>query len=259
MCTVTIVACPGGRGTYRVAANRDESDSRRAALPPERRVFGRRQAVMPVDPESRGTWIGVNDAGLTMTVLNGYQGPVSGPGADPAEPVPPPPARSRGTIVPSLLDAGDVSEALRRARALQPGEYASFRLVMVGRGEIGDLASNGETLIERHEAWDGEPRLFTSSGLGDQLVDPPRRSLFEALLLRPGADLLAVQEAYHRHSWPDAPHLSVCMRRPGASTVSFTRVEVDGSRAIVSYHSGPPDLPAERFEQVLPLGDPWAP
>ena len=54
-------------------------------------------------------------------------------------------------------------------------------------------------------------------------------------------DLRAQQDAYHRHFWPDRRHLSVCMRRPDARTVSYTLVEHDGDAVRMLYHAGPPD------------------
>ena len=47
MCTVTLLRRPHG---YRVVCNRDESRSRRAALPPVQCFAGDRRCVWPVDP-----------------------------------------------------------------------------------------------------------------------------------------------------------------------------------------------------------------
>src|SRR5262249_13957501 len=71
MCTVSIVALnePGNR-RLRLACNRDELRSRPAALPPLVRNCDERQAIMPIDPVSDGTWIAVNDAGIAATLLN---------------------------------------------------------------------------------------------------------------------------------------------------------------------------------------------
>ena len=71
MCTVTVVPHETG---IRVMCNRDERRSRPAALPPQVHDLGGRLAAFPVDPRGGGSWVGVNDAGIVVTLLN-----VSGP------------------------------------------------------------------------------------------------------------------------------------------------------------------------------------
>ncbi|MBI4909752.1 MAG: hypothetical protein HY820_39405, partial [Acidobacteria bacterium] len=56
---------------YQVLCNRDEKKTRRKALPP---VVNTRQGVRyiaPADGDHGGTWIAVNDRGLTLCLLNG--------------------------------------------------------------------------------------------------------------------------------------------------------------------------------------------
>jgi hypothetical protein len=43
------------------------------------------------------------------------------------------------------------------------------------------------------------------------------------------------QDAFHRHAWPDQLHLSVCMSRADARTVSRTCVELDSQSARMTY------------------------
>jgi len=86
----------------------------------------------------------------------------------------------------------------------------------------------------------GIPHFFTSSGLGDSVVDGPRRELFGEMFPLDG-DWEAAQRAFHRHSWADRPNLSVCMRRPDAATVSCTTVEVCAEHVSLAYTPGPPD------------------
>ncbi|MFG0251809.1 MAG: hypothetical protein ACF8NJ_02930, partial [Phycisphaerales bacterium JB038] len=74
MCTVTVIplaASDDGAGGYRMACNRDELRTRPEALPPVQRTYGDRRAWLPVDPVSDGTWIGLNEVGLALTLLNG--------------------------------------------------------------------------------------------------------------------------------------------------------------------------------------------
>jgi hypothetical protein len=73
MCTLTIF--PLGNGHHRLAFNRDEARSRSAATPPRWGCYGDREALLPIDPAGRGTWIAVNDAGLAMALLNVNRNP----------------------------------------------------------------------------------------------------------------------------------------------------------------------------------------
>lgn len=233
MCTLT--AIPAGPG-YRLAFNRDERPARAPALPPT--VTGR--AVFPVDPESGGTWLAATDTGLSLAVLNGN--PRRGA---PAGRV------SRGRIIPGLLDATTPGEAVVRAAALALADYAPFRLVAVGGGVVADLRWDGSAAQTDSRPLD-RPVLFTSSGLGDAVVTPPRTALFDELFAAP-ADWPAAQDAFHRHAWPGREHLSVNMRRAGARTVSFAVVEVGAGCVRFVYHPAAPDEAGADTVLELPL------
>ena len=73
--------------------------------------------------------------------------------------------------------------------------------------------------------------MLTSSGLGDHLVEGPRRTLFDADPPRTAA----AQDAFHRHRWADRLPLSVAMHRDDARTVSRTVVEVTPEAVTMTY------------------------
>ena len=85
MCTVSFIPRPEG---FYLAMNRDESVDRVLALPPaEFRRAGLR-CLYPHEPAG-GTWIGANEAGLCLALMNGPAvghaptGEVSGVGSQP--------------------------------------------------------------------------------------------------------------------------------------------------------------------------------
>jgi hypothetical protein len=241
MCTVTVI--PLREGT-RLACNRDERNTRAGALPPVLHRFGRRRALLPVDPGSGGTWVAVSDAGLALALLN-------------ATPPPelerrPQPGRSRGTVLPALLGSADLAAAVEGVLGLDPQEFAPFRVVLANGSEVAEVHSDGQRLRLVACVKLTAPRLFTSSGLGDEVVQGPRAALF-ARAFGPSADWAAAQDAFHRHSWPDRTHLSICMRRPDARTVSYTVVTLGPSRATMAYHAGAPDRPDADYRQSLDL------
>jgi hypothetical protein len=99
----------------------------------------------------------------------------------------------------------------------------------------------------------GAPLLFTSSGLGDHLVDGVRRELFDQMFMAGPHTWEAVQHAFHRHTWPGREHLSVNMSRDTARTVSHAVIDLGAAEAVFAYHADAPDLPAEDTTISLPF------
>jgi hypothetical protein len=99
----------------------------------------------------------------------------------------------------------------------------------------------------------GSPQMFTSSGLGDHLVEGVRRELFDDLFGRPPETWHDAQDAFHRHRWAGREHLSVNMCRADARTVSLSTIDIDGDAATFDYHPDAPDAPADRATVRIPL------
>jgi transport and Golgi organization protein 2 len=221
MCTVTIVPRADG---VRLVCNRDEQRSRAHALPPATRQTASGFAMYPIDPSSGGTWIGVNDSGLVVVLLN--------------RTLPPAAARrtatlSRGVIVPAVLACGSIDAAVEAIDALDCRQFEPFTVVLSNRTR-GVSFTSVSTRCTR-ECFDvSAPRLFTSSSLGDRLVEPPRQLLFERLIAG-AADRLAGQFRFHRHHWAGARHVSVCMERDDAATVSRTTIDLVKSGIHLDY------------------------
>jgi hypothetical protein len=182
-----------------------------------------------------GTWLAVNDAGLALAILN----------VNPATPSARRPRRSRGSVIPALLDRCCPAEALAEAgRRIGYADFAPFRLVLVGDGVVADVNWDGHHPMVMARLLGGRPLLFTSSGLGDHLVEAPRQELFDSLFAGPAAEWAVAQDAFHRHRWPGREHLSVNMARAGARTVSHAVVELGEAVATLRYYPDAPDVPA---------------
>lgn len=238
-----------------MACNRDELRSRALALPPTIRSFGGRRAILPVDPESGGTWVAVSDAGVALTLLNGNPAIGKTPAGAPDEaPSPAAAPVSRGTIIPSLLPCPDAVAAARAAATIDPARHKPFRLVIADRESIFEVVSDGVTVRELRRSPEDLPLVFASSGLGDHLVQGPRREMFEKLLSEPGLGPVERQDAFHRLRLPDRPHASTCISRAEAHTVSHTVIEVHPVSVRLSYHPGAPDRAGPTHTLALDTG-----
>src|SRR5439155_1286186 len=80
------------------------------------------------------------------------------------------PRQSRGAIIPSLLHADSLEQMRDIAHKLPFDEFAPFRLLLVTHEEATVLEHNGDSQHLSTTA-SGIPLLFTSSGLGDHLVE----------------------------------------------------------------------------------------
>src|SRR6185312_11981515 len=69
MCTVSWIHAREG---YQLLCNRDERHTRRPAQAPTVRQNGGVRFIAPIDGEEGGSWIGVNEFGLTLCLLNRY-------------------------------------------------------------------------------------------------------------------------------------------------------------------------------------------
>jgi len=224
MCTVSIV--PIGDG-FRLMCNRDERVARPVADLPRRVTVAGVDAVFPVDPQSGGTWIGVNDAGLAMALLNRTPSecrPTIGLGG-----------RSRGEIVPRLLAARDLPRLVELVGAVDATLYEPFRIVALCRGDVLIATADGARLdLDLRRLI--RPVAFTSSSLGDVIAERLRLPLFDALVAH-AKDPLLPQRIFHGHQWTDCPAFSVRMRRTDARTVSRSIVNV--GCADFADHRGP--------------------
>ena len=219
MCTLSMMEWNGG---LRLAFNRDERRTRPAALPPQTHRFSERLAILPIDPASGGTWIAVNDARLAFAILN-FNLPDSPRRAG---------AISRGCIIPQLLHHIRLVDACNALGRMEHRDYSPFRLVLTDTQEVTCFTFDGVTTTCSCVPVARGPLLFTSSGLGDTLVQAPRRALFDSMSLNSPRR----QDEFHHHRWVERPHLSVFMARPDACTVSYSVIELCSDRITFHYH-----------------------
>lgn len=229
MCTLSWLPRADG---YIVWHNRDESTARLPGAPPSVVQRGGLSALAPRDGQAGGTWIGVNELGLTLGIANLY--PAEGIAAGG---MPPPGLVSRGRIIDDLLGAADSPEAVRQLGAMDLGVFAPFTLAVMDPESLPSLHRwDGGRLASR--VVEGTGLLLTSSGAGSA-AEERRREAYErhAPGPAPAAELI---EALHRSELPELGPDSFCMHRGVAATVSLTRVEVGANTVRMIYTPGPP-------------------
>ncbi|WP_394182647.1 NRDE family protein [Marinomonas posidonica] len=225
MCSVSW--CLNDHG-YQIYFNRDEQKTRPVALPPKRLHFSGVEVLMPIDPVGRGSWISTNNAGLSLCLLNNYQGKM------PATPL-----ISRGLLLSRLAKhtcLNDVEQALRNIRL---NKFAPFILLSF------DLSlCEGQTSVRAFH-WDGEafsigtmasPVFSSAVALGP--VTEYRNATYQDTVGSEASH--AARMAFHCHHHAEQGYKSICLHREDAQTVSFTHVSVTPTEQYMSYVAGSP-------------------
>lgn len=239
MCTATWIRTEEG---YEVFFNRDELRTRRPALPPRANERAGVAFLAPVDGDAGGTWLGVNELGVTVGIANGGRSERDERAA---------PFRSRGLLVMDLLASASVGDAEARIGALETALYRAFELFAVDPGgTVRVWRFDGERLEVRTAGGEGAFLISSSRDLARAKAE--RERVFARMLRERGrldAELLA---AFHASHEPERGAFSPCMHREDASTVSLSRVSVTASAVAFAYRPGPPCEEAETVVHRMP-------
>ena len=249
MCTLSWIR---GVERYSVFMNRDEQPTRAPGLSPSIHE-GIVSWIAPIDGQSHGTWIGANDQGVTLAILNRWhESPMRAEGE----------WISRGLLVTSLLGEPTKDKVERRLRDEPLALYQPFTLVAfeIGRGAR-LFAWNGKVLGLTQVVETG--LVLTSSGFDQEKATRDRGDLFRrwrefhpSQPSQPSEPTPESFERIHASHIPEKGPLSICMHRPEAGTVSFTRVDVGQDAVEMSYVPGPPGETTERITRSMPRGRP---
>jgi hypothetical protein len=223
---------------YDLLCNRDESRLRKIALPPAVRETRGVRYLAPADGDFGGTWIGANELGVSVCLLNRY-----------VERTTDHVRTSRGLLVADLMDASSRGAVRDRLAVVDLDRFDPFTLVVLEPGEPAAVTTwtGRHTLVE----CDADALMpLVSSGYDPEGVVAARRALLAEQLggRAPSVDDLV---AYHRSHVPEPGPLSVCMHREDAHTVSFTHVRVRASRVALAYVDGSPCAEAGRAVLAL--------
>jgi len=227
MCTVSWVRQDAG---YTLFCNRDERRTRKPALGPRRSVLRGVAFIAPVDGDQGGSWIAVNEFGLTLCLLNRYE--IAPPERDRI-------FTSRGLLLTSLIAASSCREVRDGVTATELGTFQPFTLAVTAVGEPELVLDwNGSVCQVRDDAENQRP--LVSSSLKNPEIGRTRRAQFDDLRLNRGRVDPELLNEFHRSHLPERGPYSVCMHRDDAVTVSLSVVKVQPELIEFVYHPASP-------------------
>jgi hypothetical protein len=236
MCTVTLIARRAG---YALGMNRDEKLTRVTALPPQRIPLGNCEAIFPSEPNG-GAWVGVNDRGITLALINWYSVQNRARGN----------VVSRGDIVRRLL-AEESLEAITASLPYRPLHSVNpFRLIGVFPSKrVIEWQWNLHRLESYEHPW--RTRAWISSGFDEPGAQRVRGNALADALDDPGAETLPWLRNLHASHGPQPGPYSMCMHRDDAATVSYTEIELTARSAALRYSASAPCQKSPVLEETL--------
>jgi uncharacterized protein with NRDE domain len=219
MCTVSWLHTADG---YELFCNRDERKSRPVAWGPRVRYLRGVKFIAPLDAQHGGSWLAVNQFGLTLCLLNLYDA-VAQTNRD---------FISRGLLLTDLLDSPHVHLVAERLAHAPLASFHPFTLVVSQPRVTPQLYHwNGATLQNTATALP----MMTSSSWETANVIAQREALFRERLAGATAPDAALLRRFHQSHEPLVPAAAVCMHRANAATVSFSHIAVTRTAITFAY------------------------
>jgi hypothetical protein len=204
--------------------NRDESVRRGTALAPEVFELGGVRVLAPRDADAGGTWLGVNECGLALALLNAWDAREALAGA-----------RSRGLLVRELLAERSAGAVLERLEQEDLACYRGFTLAAFEPGRAPLLWAWDGRLLENRPA----VSPLASSSLDRARAQAERARVYADLVEEGGARRESLERFQASHAPARGPW-SPCMHRADAATVSASQVRVTPRSVEMRYAPGPP-------------------
>lgn len=237
MCTLSFL--PEAQG-FHLLMNRDEQRSRPMGLSPNFHPCGVGEALYPSE-SGGGTWIGVNQSGMTLALINWYS----------RSQLRTRPAFSRGQIIPWLLAQRTLHEVHSILSELPLCRLNPFRLIGISPAaqEVTEWRSDHVTLESFSTSW--RRTHWFSSGFEEAEVSLVRGETAERHFARLKTETYNHLQELHGAHEPEKGAYSICMHREDACTVSCTGLSVSAKSATMTYQAGSPCEAPMTQEKVL--------
>jgi uncharacterized protein with NRDE domain len=163
MCTVVFIPA---QGKYLIASLRDEHPNRSKAGLPILTHSSQKKYIAPIDPQGGGTWVGINDGGAAIVLLNGgFKNHIKKNCY----------ARSRGQIVTELLS---VNDPIQNWNNIELINIEPFTLIVWVNGHLVQLVWDGEKKYQTVKDT-SKAHIWSSSTLCDENEKQTRSGKFE--------------------------------------------------------------------------------
>ena len=224
MCTVTFIARRNG---YALGMNRDEKLTRITGLPPRLTHLKGRAILAPSEPGG-GTWIGVNDTGATLALINWYSITSRVVGQ----------TVSRGQVVKLALPSDSPALVEATLNEFPLARVNPFRLIGVFPSDkaVVEWRWNLQRLERRDHRW--RANNWISSGFDEPGAQRTRGKVFAEALRQTSAGSTDWLRRLHRSHRPECGPYSTCMHRGDAATVSYSEITVTRRTAKLRYTPG---------------------
>ena len=219
MCTVVYI--PNNKKAF-FASLRDESPDRERAIAPEIYTKGEVSFLSPKDPMAGGTWIGANNSGNTIILLNG--GFENHPRKETY-------LKSRGIIVSELLATKSPVEEwkLINMEGIEP-----FTLIIWSNTVLFQLVWDG---MKKHEIIQDKTitHIWSSSTLYNSAIKKHREELFlQWIAEEPFVSKQSVLNFFK--TFTNAQNGFIMNRDEKIKTLSYTSIEINNNSTTMSYY-----------------------
>ena len=209
MCTLTYLLTDSG---YELFFNRDEQVSRVIATPPEFHL--EKNAIYPIDPLGKGTWIAVNQKGMSLVLLNYYQAMKGEQGTD---------FISRGQLIVSLLS--NKTDPIQQLAKINLRQFQPFQICIFNHDISKDNDCVKSLIWNGNELVDAEIDLpITSSSKNYQQVKLKRQEKYNQITNHTPPTRQELTEFHYSNKTTE--QYSVNMIREDARTVSISHIKV---------------------------------
>lgn len=202
---------------YHLFFNRDELNSRAEEVSPHAYTENDILALYPSDPQGGGTWIGINDKGRSVALLNDYQGTRTSS-----------PKRSRGLLVKDLLHDRELA-----FNEQELTHYNAFHLCIFEQSSQSTYHHWNGLSLTSTTIDPTLPFFLTSSSYQPEKIIPQRRATWQAIQAQSGNYFDQIK-AFHT-TLDDLSPATPVMLRDDAHTRSHISIQVTNNTVECSY------------------------
>lgn len=243
MCTVTYY--PTGDG-YMLFFNRDESRARPLCKSPRKTNSGKIEVIYPTDTASHGTWLAVNQIGITLCQLNAldYRNRYNTHGE-----------KSRARIVKKLLSCHSEEDIRTTFNLLNVNHYSGFELIAIiprpdREPKILHWIWNGKILQSYHNH--SGPQLWSTSPLPLDEIKVYRKNLWTELQVKNPVITWDVLKSFHCNEGEKPTERSLAMKSDSIKTINISGILVSPDTVKFEYLDGSPWKNPASLELSMP-------